>query len=84
MYKNIRIEELKSILHFYHCKIPKNIHQLKKKLELYSEVSQSTSKDFEVLLRNTNKCAKSIKKLNLQTHSDQIDLTDSFCSPLLN
>ncbi len=31
MYKNISIEELKSILHFYHCKIPKSIYQLKKK-----------------------------------------------------
>ena len=59
------------------------INQLKKKLELYPEVSQSASKDLDVLLRNTNKCALSIKKLNLQTHSDQIDLRDAFCSPLL-
>ncbi len=59
------------------------INQLKKKLEHYPEVSQSASKDIEVLLRNTNKCAQSIKKLNLQTHSDQIDLSDSFCLPLL-
>jgi len=59
------------------------INQLKKKLEFFPEVSQSASKDLEVLLRNTNKCALSIKKLNLQTHSDQIDLSESFCSPLL-
>jgi hypothetical protein len=31
MNKNIRIQEMKSILHFYHCKIPKNIHFMKKK-----------------------------------------------------
>jgi len=32
MTKNIRICELKSILQYYKCKIPGNLHQLKKKV----------------------------------------------------
>ncbi len=37
-------------------------------------------KDFEVLLRNSQKCSSAIHKLNQQTHSDEFQLTES-CLP---
>ena len=60
------------------------LRQLKKKVSTYPEISAPWAKDFEVLQRNTQKCAHAIKKLNTQAHAHESErlVYKEGCSPI--
>ncbi len=58
------------------------LNQLKKKTQSSCELSKACEKDFEVLLRNTQKCSHAIKKLNAQAHENSGREGLEHCAPI--